>query len=366
MAATQSETPASVEPKDRSPSTAKPDRSRMGLLVVSLLFVAMATISTASTYVALQMAKERAQAQDDFQQTSKALEQVMLAVCTNSELKGSKMEPVRQALLKPAVDYYEQFLTTHAGDKKALSQVASAHFHLAGLRAKLALKESSDSLAEGLFVLRQLLASGADADAYPEMQTPILKVAAPSEWLNPKNGGGNFQLRGLGVITSLTGVIDVLGEASVQHPQSVGIRDDLAAFLKASCNLLSMGGRNALSLEQWLRARDILEQLSREQPANNDYKARLAEALMAAGRLQKTAKENDAAAASFQRAVEIREQLAAANPDDKSAQQDLIVAKRELEKLKPAPPAEKPADSAAAPVEKDAAPPAETPAKAEN
>ncbi len=380
MEATQSETPnktgagsSPVEAKDRPSSTSAPARSRIGLLFVSLLFVVMATISAGSTYVALRMAEERTRALNDYQQTSKAFEQVVIAVCSNTELKGSKMEPVRQALLKPALEYYEQYLKTHKGDERDLPQVASAQFHVAGLQAKLGQQESVDSLRQGLVYLNALIKSDADADVYPDVQTPILKMAAPSEWLNPKNGGGDFQTRGMGVALTLVGTVSVLDDAAKKHPQSVGIRDDQAAFLKASSNLMSMAGRRQMSLDYWIRARDILEQLVREQPANTDYKARLAESLTSAGRIQKATKDNDAAITSYQRAVEIREQLAAAKPDDKSAQEDLTVAKRELEKLKPAPPAEK---DAAQPAEKDAAPPAEkdpaqpapeaAPAKSEN
>ena len=381
MEATQSQTPiataagsSSVEPKDR-PSAAsapeKPARSRIWLLFVSLLFVVMATISAGSTYVALRMAEERTRAQDDYQETSKAFEQLVAAVCSNPELKGSKMEPVRQALLKPALEYYEQYLKTHSGDKRALAQVASAQFHVAGLKAKLGQQESIDSLRQGLLVMRQLIETDANPDLYPDIQTPVLKFAAPSEWLNPKNGGGSFQLRGIAVGLSLIGTIDVLDEALKKHPQSIGIRDDQAAFLKASSNLLSMGGQSEVSLKQWLRARDLLEQLVREQPASTDYKTRLAESLMSAGRLQKTGKNKDinAAIASYQRAVEIREQLAAASPDDKSAQQDLTVARRELEKLEPAPPAEKvaPKDAAPSTANDPAQPePPATPTKSEN
>jgi tetratricopeptide (TPR) repeat protein len=373
MEATQSETPnktsagsSSVEAKDRPSSTSAPARSRIGLLFVSLLFVVMATISAGSTYVALRMAEERTRALDDYQQTSKAFEQVVIAVCGNTELKGSKMEPVRQALLKPALEYYEQYLKTHKDVERDLPQVASAQFHVAGLQAKLGQQESVDSLRQGLVYLNALIKSDADADVYPDVQTPILKMAAPSEWLNPKNGGGDFQTRGMGVTLTLVGTVSVLDDAAKKHPQSIGIRDDQAAFLKASSNLMSMAGRSQMkmSLDYWLRARDILEQLVREQPANTDYKARLAESLSSAGRLQKATKDNDAAITSYQRAVEIREQLAAAKPDDKSAQEDLTVAKRELEKLKPAPPAEKDAaqttqGNPAQPAEKDAAPPAE-------
>jgi membrane protein involved in colicin uptake len=112
------------------------------------------------------------------------------------------------------------------------------------------------------------------------------------------------------------------------------------------------------SLESWLKARDVLETLVRDQPANKDYQVRLAESLVNAARSQRTDKENEKAAANLKRAIEVREQLVAANPDDKALKQDLTTAQRDLERLEATPTASKEApaaQSAAPPAEKDAA-----------
>jgi tetratricopeptide (TPR) repeat protein len=330
-----------------SPEIVRRSGSR-GLLVsifVSLLLMATITLSVGSTIVALRTARERDLAREDFAKCSRAFDETVVAVASNSKLKGPALEPTRKELLQPALDYYQAFVRSHAADPKMLAERVSAQFHMAGLLVKLGSKNGVTSLTQGIADLNQLKDSDLDPETFPSLQACALKVAAPIDWVMVK---GADQVYALTLIIAISRAINTYQALSQKYPQVVSFRDDFSALLKASAMLQSQRPeRRHEALASWLKARDALETLVRDRPANVDYQTRLAESLTTAARMQKTAGETDKAAANLQRAVAVREQMAAAHPDDNSLKQELTTVKRDLEKLKPPP--DKDAAAAAAP-----------------
>ena len=130
-------------------------------------------------------------------------------------------------------------------------------------------------------------------------------------------------------------------ELAKTYPQTLAFRDDLAALRRILALFNGFLNRNKEALVALGQSSAALETLVRDAPTNAEYKSRLAEALVAAGKLQKARGENDKAIAGYERAVALRTELAAAAPDDKILQTDLKTAQRDLERLKAAPPAKK-------------------------
>jgi hypothetical protein len=330
-------------------------------ILLSLLVVVLGTLAVGSTIVAVRATKERDQLRQDLRLATLGMDNFVETVV-------AKSKPPKQETLQPAIDYYKKFADAHASDKKMLSELASAKFHMAGLQAKLGSKEAADSMFQGVLALDELAGdTSADPASFPSLQDGALKLTTPVEWFMVKGADRAYQIQLVVAINRAKGTYEIL---SKKHPASVPFRDNYSALLKAFALIESqLPNGKELSLDAWLKARDVLETLIREQPNNADYQARLAESLLNAARMQKD-KEAEQAAANLKRAVEVREQMLAAKPDDKQSQQDLNSAKRELERLatakKPEAAEAKEATAAADDTKPEAADkPAEEPAAAE-
>jgi predicted Zn-dependent protease len=166
-----------------------------------------------------------------------------------------------------------------------------------------------------------------------------------------------------------TGGITTFDQLAKEHPQVTSFRSDLAGLRRTSAILFSniayatsQASFRRQSLTAWLQARDVLETLVRDQPANVDFKSRLVEALLAAAKMQKADGARDEAIANYTRAVELRQQLAAAAPENETFQKDLAIVQRDLEKLKAAPVAAKSSPAVAPAAKAEDAPAAAAPA----
>ena len=136
-----------------------------------------------------------------------------------------------------------------------------------------------------------------------------------------------------GVVTTSTINFEDLAK---KYPQATSFRDDLAALYRIAALFNSFANRNEHAMGALRITCDTLETLVRDRPDSVDYKTRLAEALVALGKLQKGAGDSDKAAVSYERAIALREELATAAPDDKTVAQDLKSAKRDLDRIKEA------------------------------
>jgi hypothetical protein len=228
--------------------------------------------------------------------------------------------------------------------------VAAAHFHIAAIQAKLGSMKSVPAFNQAVIYLDKMKAAKVDPESYPSVQQCAMKVTAPKEWMVIKGASfSDLPKHGLLLFVALQGAALSYDALCKEYPQAVSPRDNLSAIVGAMAMLQSsVGNRSTQALAAWLRARDLLDTLVRDQPDNVDYQVRLAESLVGAAKLEKNAKNNDAAAKLYQRAVEVREKLAAAKPDDKELAQDLATAQKELAKIKPAEPKEPAAEKAEA------------------
>jgi tetratricopeptide (TPR) repeat protein len=312
--------------RDRSRSANRAGLS-LSIVLLSLLVVALATIAVGSTVVAMRAAEQRDRAKQDLAQASDGFDDLVVAVATT-------VKPPRKELLQPAIDYYQAFIQSHAADKKMLPELASARFHLAALQAKLGNKDGAASMALGLADLDEFVKDEElDPATIPSLQDGALKVATPVEWFMVKDADRKYAT---GLVMTLARALSTYGTLSKKYPSDVNLRNNHAAVLKGWALIQSqMPGGSPKSLQAWLDARDVLETLVRDQPAVQDYQVRLVESLTNAARVQKTNKEIDQATTNMQRAVAVREQMAAAQPDNKTLQQELTTAKRELERMKP-------------------------------
>ncbi|MEX2114873.1 MAG: hypothetical protein WD845_16895 [Pirellulales bacterium] len=340
-------------------------------IFVSLLIVVLATLAAGSTFVAMRATKAREQADVDFARATKAIDDMVEATAGREELKDFKMTKTRDALLAPAMVYYESYTQAHASDEVPPLAAAAAQFRIAGLHAKMGSNKSVPALGAGMRVIDKLRAAKVDPETYPSMQECAMGIAAPEEWIMLKGASmKEMQAHGGKLMMGLNTAITQYMHVNRDFPAARGPRSELATALGYSGALQARVGRRKEGLGQLRQARMHLESLLTDDPANSDYQTRLADLCFTMGGVEKAMKETEGATASYQKAVELREALSAANPDDKALAAQLAAAKKELDAIKSAAPAKVAAapESAEAPPADAAAaeePPAETKADAE-
>ncbi len=96
---------------EATPSRARAGGRRRALslatVLVSLVIVVLATVSVASTFLALRATGERNRCQDELATASQALDQCVVTAATHGDLKGIKMQAARKELLQGALHYYQ-------------------------------------------------------------------------------------------------------------------------------------------------------------------------------------------------------------------------------------------------------------------
>jgi type II secretory pathway pseudopilin PulG len=307
-------------------------------VLVTLVIVILATLCVASTLVAKRATAARDRATADAQQAAQALDKMVVAAASHKDLKGYKLDAARKAVLQPALEYYQAYAKAHTNDDPPSPEAAAAYFSAAGIQAKMGLMDSVSSLSQGILQLGRLHSAKIDPESYPSLQQTAMKVAPSNEWMMLKGASfGDMRKHGMNLFFTLTRGVVEYQNTNIEHPTAIRPRDELAGLLLASAIMQSQLGRSKEALGLSSRARDLLDSLVKDQPANTDYKVRLAQALVDCGKLQKSAKDTDAAAESYRRAVEIREELVAANPQDETLAADLKTAKSEAARIKPAP-----------------------------
>jgi hypothetical protein len=302
------------------------------VLVFLFLLLAMAAVAAGSSYYAVLAIQQRDRAEQDRAQTSQAMEALVSAAASSSKLKGPANAQAREEVLQPALKYYQELTDKYGGDEQMLPEVAKARLQLAALQAKLGSPTCVTSLGDGLQAIHRMLKVDSFAEEdYPGFQAIVLRVVAPTDWIQVKTD--DMAAYGVGLYFAIASGTDAYQQLADKYPKSVRFRDDLSALLQASAMLQSaLPGRGNSAAASWVRARDVLETLVRDQPSNLEFQTRLADSLTNAARLQAT-KEMDQALVNMERAVEVRQRMADANPDDQSLAKDLATAKSILEKL---------------------------------
>ncbi|HEV3021508.1 MAG TPA: hypothetical protein VGX76_03550, partial [Pirellulales bacterium] len=198
-------------------------RGRLMTILLSLVLVAMATISVGSTVVAVRMAKERAIARQNFSDAQETIDKYTTAVLANDKLKGN-LESARKEMLKPALDYYQKFVQTNSNDESALRELTAAQFRLAALQAKAGSKsEVPVALNKGIAYLKKLDKTTVDPQTFPSLQNCAMKLVPPAEWVSLQNISPADML---GLTMAVEGAIGTFGALAKEHPQVISFRDD--------------------------------------------------------------------------------------------------------------------------------------------
>jgi len=222
-------------------------RISFGGIFRSFLFVLLATLAAGSTFVALRMGEDRKLAREELSRATKTIDQMTAVVSNNGLLKGSALEPARQELLQPVLEYNQAIVTAHATDKVVTGEATAAKFRIAALQAKLGSKDSVETLGDAINMLCTMNENPAtDLDTFPSLHANLLKIAAPTDWMAVK--GATFEdmrNHGLKLYFDLVGGVGALKSLHEKHPQSINFTDDLAALLTSLATLKATDSRPA-------------------------------------------------------------------------------------------------------------------------
>jgi tetratricopeptide (TPR) repeat protein len=301
--------------------------------VLVLLLVGAVAVAAGSILFAKRAVDERDSAYDDLARSNSVLDQTIAAAAASPRLKGQPAAEAREAILQPAIKHYQDVIAKYSGDEAMLPEVASAQLHLAALQAKTGSAECVTTLQSGASSLNQMIKADFTEESYPGFQAVVLQITEPTDWVAVKTP--NLQMHAVTLYLALQDATSAYRSLAKKFPESVTFRDDLSALLGSLAALIALvPERGSAALGSWVEASTVLETLVRDEPTNNDYKSRLAQALESAARIQKARDtEKDKAIANLKRAVEVRRQLAEGNPDDKALQQQLARVEKDLAAL---------------------------------
>ena len=312
--------------------------------------------------------RERSKAEANFRQARAAVDRYFTTVSESRLLDVPGLQPLRKELLDAAEEYYRDFLLKRGDDPAVRADAASASFRVGWINQ--AIGRPGDALgplskAEVLYEqlvreypgnaeYRRLAATGHGAmglllpqfgrrDEAIRAHRRALDIRAALAKAEPRNAIAQNDLarthRNIGDIHRQVGKTNealaewdkalAIDQALLQSPipgddgkvdltgrsdPSAIVREDLAGLQLDRTNVLRERGQQAAAEVALEQARDLLEQLVRDRPADQKLLARLADVHVNDGSLRLDLGRFEEAQRSFSRGLEIFERLAASNP----------------------------------------------------
>ncbi|MEQ8788640.1 MAG: serine/threonine-protein kinase [Pirellulaceae bacterium] len=112
----------------RNPTVASLSAAAVGLLVALLVVSAIFNVELAANNAQLEIAKQ--ESERFLRQAEQAVDELFVEVSENTLLNQPGMQPVREKLLRRALDYYQRFLAQRSGDASIQDQLAQTHFRI--------------------------------------------------------------------------------------------------------------------------------------------------------------------------------------------------------------------------------------------
>ncbi len=125
----------------RNPMTAGAITSALAFLLIAL---AAATIGYVKTSASLAVAKQaQEESEQSFREMRRAVDRFFTQASDHELLDQPGMQPLRQALLKEAVQYYQKFLTQRGADPAFRDELALAHFRVGRINELIATSDEA-------------------------------------------------------------------------------------------------------------------------------------------------------------------------------------------------------------------------------
>jgi serine/threonine-protein kinase len=240
------------------------------------------------------------------QRTRQALDEMSSQVIDDWLSRQKYLEPIHQAFLEKALQYYEEF-AQEAGDTEEIRHdVARAYLRVGEIQQKLGNHEQAEAaLRHSQEVFNQLVAD------FPASAGHKRELARSHD--------------GLGILLKETGRLDgaevafgaelaLIRQLVEDFPETPQYREDLAASHNSMATLLEVTGRTKVAEEHFREALVICKLLDTDFPDEPRYRHRLAKAYNNWGALLRLTSRSKEAEDAFRAALEISAKLVAALP----------------------------------------------------
>ncbi|MCA9221429.1 MAG: hypothetical protein KDA71_13960, partial [Planctomycetales bacterium] len=139
----------------RNPVTAGAITSALTFLLIAL---AAATVGYVETSASLAVAKQaQEESEQSFREMRRAVDRFFTQAREHELLDQPGMQPLRQALLEEAVQYYQKFLTQRAADPAFRDELALAHFRVGRINELIATSDEALQAYERARALQEQL-----------------------------------------------------------------------------------------------------------------------------------------------------------------------------------------------------------------
>ncbi len=310
-----------------------PGRGRALLNDALLAFILVGSVVAAilSTQVAMQAVEDAEKFEKSAAASSAALSKTLQVAASHSNLKGKDDASAREEIFAPALAHLQSVLSETQSDPERLDQAAAAAMQLAMLQAKTGNSGCVASLQATFHTLAEMSAGNYPLEKYPDMYELCFKSTIPMDWATMKDA--SLETQGQALVFAFMNGNSTFGELSLKYPEETVFSSAYASLLKISAALQSlMPERHAHARAAWVQTSDLLESCLSKKPGDEEFQARLVEALVGASNLQRRADKPEAIK-NLTRAVEVRQMMVDANPEDKDLEKELSKLKNNLETL---------------------------------
>ncbi|MCC6492336.1 MAG: protein kinase [Pirellulales bacterium] len=317
-----------------------------GAVLVAALLVGMGLLKA-----------QRDRAEHNFQLAQQAVRDYFVQVSEETLLNQPGMQPLRDALLRQALAYYERFLNERQDDASLRREVALAHFYVGRITETIASPEKAiSSLERAAQIQKQLLGTSAAGSReglrreYAQTLNAWGRALQNLERLEPARQRYEqaaalreeiataapddaeaaralaSTLMNLGLVDLMTGNVAAglphleraqslrLAHAEADSGDAAGMRRDLGMGYYNLAQAHLAAGNGAAAETHLAAAIEAFEKLASDTPADLGNRRRLAICLRLVGDLKAADADAEAAIESYQRARDSLGELATQNP----------------------------------------------------
>jgi serine/threonine-protein kinase len=209
--------------------------------------ITVVAASLAIGVVLLNAANQRAQ--DNFEMARKAISDYYITVSEETLLDQPGMQPLRDQLLRQALEYYKQFLATEQHDDELRDEMAQANFFVGSIT------ESIKSPAEAIPYYQR--AAEQNAQLVKQSPNDELRLAAQARTLNAL-GGAMQKLQQFDDARTYYQQAEAVRQDLVdEHPEHAEYARTLANTIMNLGTIEAISGDSKLALERWQHAQDL-------------------------------------------------------------------------------------------------------------
>lgn len=215
--------------------------------------------------------EQRAIAEANYRKARQTVDEYFTQISENKLLDVPGLQTLRKDLLYGALRFYQRSADERSDDPDVLADLAATYMSMSGINHML--DRPDDAIAA---VVKALTVIDRLRQDYPDAQEELRAQAGLWKGFRPATFASKVPTDPQAALQTLNQLIKTWEELAQQFPGEVGFRGDLAAVGFVTGGMLALGGLDDQAIQYFTKAKEILQQLLREQPGNPVYRDDLA------------------------------------------------------------------------------------------